>query len=179
MQSEWILNQQNRITFVMVDANSSEVAGIGDGNLTVQISKNGGAFNAAAGTDTEIGDGWYTYLATAGEANTIGPLSVTVTGAGAVQQNLEYVVKQRTPNALAFTYTVTSSTSGDPIPGVEIWITTDLAGTNSIWRGTTDAFGVARDTDGNLPYLDPGTVYVWKQVSGYVDDDSPDTEVVS
>jgi hypothetical protein len=176
---DWVQSQQNRITFVMIDGTGNEVSGIGDGNLTIEISKNGGAFVGGGGTDTEISDGWYTYLATAPEADTVGPVSVKVDGAGAIQQNLEYVVKQRTPNAVAYTYTVTRSDTGDPIPGAEIWVTTDIAGTNTIWRGTTDAFGVARDVDGNLPLLDPGTYYFWKQISGFTDDDNPDTEVVS
>ena len=93
----------------MVDANGNEVAGIGNGNLTVEVVKNAGAFAAGGGTDIEISDGWYSYLATAAEADTIGPVSIRVTGAGAVQQNLEYVVRQRTPNAVAFTYTATRS----------------------------------------------------------------------
>lgn len=178
MQTEWMLNQANRIAFVMVDAAGTEVAGLGNG-FTLEISKNGGAFNASAGAKAEIGNGWYTYLATAGEANTIGPVAIRVTGAGAVQQNLEYVVKQRTPGAIAFTYTVTNTATLAPIEGVEVWITTDIAGNNTIWNGHTDALGVARDDNGNLPYLDPGTYYFWKQLGAYLNNQVPDTEVVS
>jgi hypothetical protein len=178
MHHDWILDQQNRIAFVMVDASNNEVAGIGDGNLTIQVSKNGSAFAAAAGTDTEIGNGWYTYLATAGEADTVGPVALRVNGAGAVQQNLEYVVKQRTPNAIAFTYTVTDSVSSNPIEGVQVTITTDVAGNNIVWNGVTDAFGVARDEDDNLPYLDPGTYQFWSQKAGYTFV-NPDAETVS
>lgn len=81
--------------------------------------------------------------------------------------------------AISYTYTVTDSVTTNPIDGAEVWITTDLAGTNVIWAGVTDAFGVARDAAGNLPALDAGTYYFWKQIAGYLDDDSPDTEVVS
>lgn len=176
--NEWILNQANRITFVMVDATGAEVVGIGDGNLTVEVSKNGGAFVAGVGVDTEISDGWYSYLATAAEANTIGPVSVKVTGAGAIQQNLEYVVKQRTPGAIAFTYTVTDSGTGLPIEGVEIWISTDVTGNNVVWKGDTDALGIARDSNNYLPYLDAGTYYFWSQKVGY-SFANPDTETVS
>ncbi len=48
--------------------------------------------------------------------------------------------------------------SGNELQGVEVWITTDSAGTNTI-AGTaiTDNFG-------NVTfYLDAGTYYVWKQ----------------
>jgi len=179
LPGDWIRNQANRITFVMVDGTGNEVAGIGDGNLTVEVAKNAGAFVGGAGTDTEMSDGWYSYISTVAEADTIGTVSVKVDGAGAIQQNLEYIIEQRTPNAVEFTYTVTDSGTGLPIPGFEVWVTTDLAGDNTIWRGTTDAFGVARDVNGNLPLLDPGTYYFWKQLAGYSDDDNPDTETVS
>lgn len=175
---EWTLNQTNRIAFVMVDSSGTEVAGLGSG-YTLQLSKNGGAFAASGGTKAEIGNGWYTYLSTAGEADTVGVVAVKVTGAGAVQQNLEYVVKQRTPGAIAFTYTVTNSQNGNPIEGVEIWITTDTAGNNVVWAGSTDSSGVARDDNDNLPYLDPGTYYFFRQKAGFIFNPIYDTEVVS
>jgi len=88
-------------------------------------------------------------------------------------------VASKSPGAVEYTYTVTDSNTGLPIEGAEIWIATDAGGTNVVWNGDTDAFGVARDDDGNLPWLDPGTYYIWKQISGYTDDDNPDTEIVS
>ena len=80
--------------------------------------------------------------------------------------------------AIEFTYTVTDSLTGDPIEGVDIDISTDLAGTNVIWCGATDTFGVARDANDNLPRLDPGTYYFWRQRAGYIFI-NPDTEIVS
>ncbi len=48
--------------------------------------------------------------------------------------------------------------SGNELQGVEVWITTDSAGTNTI-AGTT-----ITDNFGNVTfYLDAGTYYVWKQ----------------
>lgn len=177
---EWILSQQNRIVFVMVDATITEVAGIGDGNLTVEVSKNGGAFVGGTGTDTEISDGWYSYLAAAVEADTIGPIAVKVDGAGAIQQNLEYIVKQRTSGCINFTYTVTDGSSGLPLEGVQVWVTTDAAGTNIIWTGVTDTLGIARDDADDLPCLDAGSYFFFKQLSGFTDDQaSGDLEVVS
>lgn len=79
--------------------------------------------------------------------------------------------------AISYTYTVTNSVTTLPVEGVDIWVSTDLAGTNIIWRGTTDAFGVARDVNNNLPALDAGTYYFWKQKSGFVTT-NPDPEVV-
>src|SRR3990167_7642454 len=165
MLTEWKRNQANRITFVMVNAANTEVAGLGAG-FTLEISKNGAAFVASAGTKTEISNGWYSYLATASEADTVGPVSIRVTGAGAIQQNLEYVVVQRTSGAIEFTYTVLDTLAA-PIEGAQVCITTDIGGSNTIWNGTTDALGVARDVNSEKPFLDTGTYYFWSQKVNY------------
>ena len=62
----WELDQQNLVTFVMIDGSGGEVSGL-SGSLSIEISKNGGAFASAAGAQAEISNGWYSYLATAGE----------------------------------------------------------------------------------------------------------------
>lgn len=173
----WKLNQTNLITFVLVDSSGTEVAGLGTG-FTLQLSKAGGAFGGSNGSKNEIGNGWYKYLATAAEADTVGPVAVKVTGAGVIQQNLEYVVEQRTINAIEFTYTVTNSVTSAPLEGVQIWIATDTAGNNVVWAGTTDSSGIARDSAGNKPRLDAGTVYIFRQRAGFVFSD-PDVESVS
>lgn len=80
--------------------------------------------------------------------------------------------------SVTFTYTITNSVSGLPIEGVEVWFSTDNPAVNIVWKGDTDAFGVARDVNGNKPTLDPGTYYVWRQKAGFVFTD-PDTEIVS
>lgn len=171
---EWRLNQRNRIAFVMVDASGNEVAGLGSGFI-LQLSKNGGAFMGSAGTKAEVGNGWYTYLATAGEADTIGPVAILVTGVGAVQQNLEYVVKQRPSAATPRDYQVRTS-GGAGIAGADIYISTDLAGNIVIWFGKSDAQGYARDTQGDKPILDAGTYYFWVSHPSYAFS-TPDTEV--
>lgn len=176
--AEWKLNQQNRICFVMVDANYNEVAGLGAA-FNVFISKNGGAFNPSAGLiKAEIGNGWYTYVSTAAEANTIGPVSIYVTGAGCVQQNLEYVVQQRNAGCSSYTYTLINAVTLNPVDNAKIWITTDAAGNNVIWNGVTDVFGVARDEANLKPCLDAGTYYIWAKKHGGVANAWPDTEVV-
>lgn len=75
------------------------------------------------------------------------------------------------------TYTVTDSVSLLPLVGVKVDVARDIAGTDVIWVGWTDTFGVARDINGNLPRLDPGTYYFFKNLVGHIDDDNPDTEV--
>lgn len=180
METRWIAGQQNRITFVMIDATGTEVVGIGSGNLSIEISENAGAFGAALGTDIEIGNGWYSYLSDATEGATIGDtISIRVNGAGAIQQNLEYVIQQRTPLAVDFTYTITNSVTTNPIDGVITTISTDLAGSNIIWRGVSDSFGVTRDTiNGQVPYLDVGTYYFRNRRTGFVFS-NPDTEIIT
>jgi hypothetical protein len=59
----------------------------------------------------------------------------------------------------------------DPIPDADVWVTTDIAGLNVIASGKTDAFGVVTF------FLDPGTIYVWRQKSGW-DFTNPDVEIV-
>jgi hypothetical protein len=81
--------------------------------------------------------------------------------------------------AVEFTYTLLSTVvPNPPIAGARVTISTDLAGTNMIWGGDTDAFGVARDDAGQLPRLDPGTYYFWRSLAGWIFT-NPDTETVS
>jgi hypothetical protein len=163
----------------MVNANYVEVPALGVA-WNMFISKNGGIFNPSAGTKAEISNGWYTYLTTVAEADTIGPVSIYVTGAGCLQQNLEYCVQQRNAGCINYTYTVTNSITLLPIANIDVWVTTDIAGVNLVWNGITDALGVAKDINGWLPCLDAGTYYFWKHEPGFINDDSPfDTEVVS
>jgi hypothetical protein len=171
----WTPNQANKILFALVDATNTEVVGLGD-NFALQLSKNGGAFALGAGTKAEIGLGWYSYLSSVAEANTLGPIAIVVTGAGAVQQNLEYVVATRVSGAVAFTYTLTNSVTLLPIEGASVTFATDSAIQNIVWVGITDAFGVAK-SGGNLPYLSPGIYYIRSTKSGFTF--AIDTEVVS
>ena len=72
--------------------------------------------------------------------------------------------------ATAKTYTLTDGDE-EPIADVDIWVTTDEAGSDVIASGKTDPYGQVTF------YLDPGTVYLWRQKSGW-NFDNPDTEVV-
>jgi hypothetical protein len=74
--------------------------------------------------------------------------------------------------AITWTYTVTSSVDATPIEGVDIWATTDSAGTNIVASGVSSVLGVVTF------YLDAGTYYIWRQKAGW-DFTNPDTEVVS
>lgn len=73
--------------------------------------------------------------------------------------------------AVEFTYTLTETGSGDPIADADVWVSTDSGGSNIVASGRTDQ-------DGQITfYLDSGTVYFWRQKSGF-NFTNPDTEVV-
>lgn len=172
----WSLNQQNLIKFVLVDGLGNEVGGLGT-TWVIQLSKTSGAFVTGAGTKAETSDGWYQYTATSAESDTPGMIAVKITHASIKQQNLAYVVATYAALSVSFTYTVTDDVTLLPLDAVCVTFTTDLAGSNIIWTGYTDALGVARDVFGNLPRLDPGTYYVHRQLAGHVF--AVDTETVS
>lgn len=162
----------------MIDDDCDEVSHLLT-TLRVRVSKNGGLFSESIGVIGEIGSGWYYYELTAGETDTPGPVAIQVTSSriDIQRQNLAYFV--RVPGGdVEFTYTVTNSETGAPIEGVEIWIATDANGSNVTWRGTTDTFGVARDSLNQLPLLDAGTYYIFRRHSGF-QFSNPDVEDVS
>lgn len=175
---QWELNQVHEIGFVLVDSNNVEFPSLGS-TFTLELRKIGGTFVASQGTKAEVSYGWYRYVNIASEANTPGQVDIRVTGPGIIQQNLVAIVRDLRPNAIPWSYPVTNTGTGLPIEGVDIIVSTDSARNNIVWLGITDEFGIARDTSGNLPYLDPGPYYFWKQKGGLIDDQNPDLEVVA
>lgn len=75
--------------------------------------------------------------------------------------------------SILHSYTITDSADGTPIDGVEVWVSTDAAGSNVIASGYTNSSGVFS------VMLDAGTYYFWRKRSGYNFDPQPDLEVVS
>lgn len=69
------------------------------------------------------------------------------------------------------TYTVKDG-DGNPMDNVEVWVTSDEAGTHIVASGITNIQG---EVDF---YLNAGTYYVWSQKAGY-NFTNPDTEVVA
>lgn len=59
------------------------------------------------------------------------------------------------------TVTINVEDNGLPLEGADVWVTSDLAGTNIIARNYSNTLGIVTF------YLDPGTYYFWKQLSGY------------
>ena len=85
---------------------------------------------------------------------------------------LDAITAQAGAGAITFTYTLTSSVDSTPVADADVWVTSDLAGSNVLASGTTDASGEV------VFYLDAGTVYVWAQKSGW-NFTNPDTETVA
>lgn len=71
-----------RIPIVLVSSTDSKTAVTG-ATVTVQISKNGGAFAAVSGSVAEVSQGWYYVALTALETNTTGFLAVRATASNA------------------------------------------------------------------------------------------------
>jgi hypothetical protein len=104
------------------------------------------------------GDPWTTELPGsyhAGEAGYILGNMVSSLGAGAI----------------AFTYTLTSAVDASPIVDADVWVTADAAGNTILASGRTDSNGEVTF------YLDPGTVYVWRQKPGW-NFINPDVETI-
>jgi hypothetical protein len=90
-----------------------------------------------------------------------------------VTTNLDTTVSSRFPTSswiapvsgsgsISYPVTVTQSDGVTPIEGVQVWITTDLAGTNVIAGSLyTSSTGLATFV------LDAGSYYLWRQISGW------------
>lgn len=181
----WEPNQENLCGFVMVDSNGDELAGL-LATISGVISKNGAAAVAMAGTFAEIANmvGHYTYLSTVAEADTMGIVQLQVEAPGAVLQNLEYTVLQRTPNAVPFDPAATGNgyqvvtAGGVPIEGVDVIVRAlnDITAV-IVAEGQTNVNGYIRDAYGKIPLVQPGLVdyYVWRYKAGY-SFNNPDTE---
>jgi hypothetical protein len=74
--------------------------------------------------------------------------------------------------AITFTYTLTDATTGQPITDADVWVTSDLAGNFVLASGKTDQVGVVEFM------LEAGTVYIWRQKTGY-NFTNPDQETVA
>lgn len=61
----------------------------------------------------------------------------------------------------SISWPITITVGGLPVDGVDVWVTTDSAGSNTIASGTTNDSGIVTFL------LDAGTYYAWKQLAGY------------
>lgn len=71
-----------KIPVLMVSIADDKTA-VAGATVTIQISKNGGAFATVAGAVVEIANGWYVVTLSGTETNTVGPLIVRATATSA------------------------------------------------------------------------------------------------
>lgn len=88
----------------------------------------------------------------------------------------EYIVTWSAPTigkgGSGWSYTVTDSVTGQPIPECEVWATTDASGSNVVSHSYTNPAGTVTF------YLPAGVYYLWRRKSGYVFS-NPDVEAVT
>lgn len=181
---------RRRVYFTVWDALQSTPVTTEEGGQP-QVSVDGGSWtNTGIGTLTAIGNGRYYAELTQALTNVDNAVIQTryksantceFPGTTAVidaKMEAMYAVADSVAAVLGgsggvtFPYTLTDSTSGDPIVGATVWVTSDLAGATTIaGPGVTNAAGSV------YFHLNPGTVYVWATHPGY--SFTVDTEVVS
>lgn len=88
------------MNFFMADS-TDHIAGKTGLEPTVTISKNGGAFAAAAGAVTEIGNGWYSLAGNATDRNTLGEFLLHSSATGADPADEKYTIESHDPFNLA------------------------------------------------------------------------------
>lgn len=188
------------LLFMMIDS-ADHISGKTGLAPTVTISKNGGVFASPAGAVTEVGSGLYKIAANATDTNTLGPLWIHATAAGADPlDERSYRVVPYDPydgvalglsnlqglTALRASYLdilggagvgpvpwpYFVTINGLPIPGVQVTVTSDVNGLIPIGTVVTDGNGRA------LFFLSPATYYFWSQKAGWTFN-NPDTETVA
>ena len=97
------------LVFKMLDS-TDHLTGKTGLTVTATLSKNGAAFGAAAGTVTEIANGYYKVAGNATDNNTLGKLVLhtTATGADPKDTQFEEVIQDLTTATVAAVTTVTN-----------------------------------------------------------------------
>ena len=91
------------ILFFMADS-SDHVTGKTGLSPTVTLSKNGGAFGAAAGAVSEVANGWYALAGNATDRDTLGELALHAAAAGADPADRYCEIVSYDPYSQAFDY---------------------------------------------------------------------------
>jgi hypothetical protein len=113
----------------------------------------GAALNNAGGPST---DPWNTTLPGAYAAGKAGYIIGTF-----LDQKVSLTNSSPGAGAIQFTYTLTEALTSIPIPDADVWATSDSAGNTVLASGVTNGSGQVTF------YLDPGTVYIWRQKPGW------------
>jgi hypothetical protein len=110
-----------------------------------------GDYHVADGIEAPT-EGGYVSAGTIGNELIRGPVEPKTTSVGGI-------------SAIEWPYLVTNTNNGDPIPGVQVEF--NVVG-NPVWFGITDAFGYARDGNGDHPFLEPGAYDVVSFKVGWI-----------
>ena len=167
-------------TGVLTDADAVPDYWIYEDETAVSINANTPNADVMAKLDDAHTTGFYTEKVTCSTANgyEIGKtytvyIEATVdSDKGGISFAFKVKRSDSGPGAITFTYTLTSTDGGAPIPGADVWASTDITGNYVVASGVTDASGEV------VFYLDAGTYYIWRQLAGW-DFTNPDTEVVA
>jgi len=167
-------------TLAHSDAAATYKADVSALALDATVAKAATALSSAVWTNTKAGYLDAAVSSVGGGSLTVqdivdGVLDEAISGhltAGTVGAKSNTAAAAAGSGAIEWEYTLTRSDTGAPIDGADVWVTSDAAGTVVLASGTTDSFGQVTF------YLDAGTVYVWRQKSGY-NFTNPDTETVS
>ena len=165
------------IVFLMVDS-TDHITGKTGLTPTVTLSKNGGAFGAAAGAVTELANGWYSLAGNATDRNTLGSLAIHASATGADPSDIlvfivgyDPIVQEGNGGTLTLTYTVNKS-GGGVLEGATVKLYSDSTRETLVNAKITDVLGQVTFTN-----LVAGTYYLTTTMSGYTD--MLDSEVVS
>lgn len=157
-----------RITFPIYDATGDLI--VNAVGLDSEISKDGAAFVDCTNEATEIGSSGVYYLdltATEMDADTV---AVIVKSGNPNARPLPFVLNPEEvgdfrvggyAGAIAKVWTEYQTDGVTPLPGVDVWVTSNPTGVPVLASGITDASGQVTFM------LDPGTYYVWRHKPGW------------
>jgi hypothetical protein len=152
--------------------------GLNISNTDIKVSKAGAAeVDKNSGGATGIGSGKYSIVLDETDCDTVGELSVSVVMSGALPYSKSFQVLEEVAfdnvyavgadggssiGKGAIQHTCSVLFDNEPLPGADVWITTDQDGDNVVAGVVvTDASGAAKF------WLDPGTYYQWTQKSTF------------
>ena len=140
------------VTFLMVDS-TDHVTGKTGLTPTVTLSKDGGAFAAAAGAVSEIGNGWYALAGNATDRGTAGDLLIHASAAGADPVDERYLIVPWDPfdgaglGLTDFDAVTLAATQGAVTFG-QVKITTNVSGQGALDVRNSNANGHGVYADG-------------------------------
>lgn len=89
-------NTSYPIQFILVQSDDHITPSEGQ-TPSVEISKNGGAFNSISGSVSEISNGWYSISLAVSDVDTLGDLSIHITSNDADPTDLQYSIVNYNP----------------------------------------------------------------------------------